>query len=54
MPVEEALVFWRKAFVNLTDDKFSKEYRYNIRHGYGLEGGRKAYPPLRYAYFYLD
>ena len=44
LPVEEALVFWRRSFKNMTDDKFNKEYRYNIRHGYGLEGRRMNYP----------
>ncbi|CEQ42849.1 SPOSA6832_04716 [Sporobolomyces salmonicolor] len=45
LSVEEALVFWRKSFSTITDDKFNKEYRYNIRHGYGLEGSRKNYTP---------
>ena len=45
LTVEEALIFWRKSFSTITDDKFAKEYRYNIRHGYGLEGGRKNYAP---------
>lgn len=45
LSVEEALVYWRKAFSAMTDDKFNKEHRYNIRHGYGLEGGRKNYAP---------
>ncbi|PWZ03616.1 DNA primase, large subunit [Testicularia cyperi] len=44
LPIEEALVFWRRSFKNMTDDKFNKEYRYNIRHGYGLEGRRNNYP----------
>ncbi|KIS68271.1 DNA primase subunit PRI2 [Mycosarcoma maydis] len=44
LPVEEALVFWRRSFKHITDDKFNKEYRYNIRHGYGLEGRRMNYP----------
>lgn len=44
LPVEEALVFWRRSFKSITDDKFNKEYRYNIRHGYGLEGRRMNYP----------
>lgn len=39
------MVFWRKAFKLITDDKFNKEYKYNIRHGYGLEGSRKNYSP---------
>lgn len=45
LSVEEALLFWRKSFSTITDDKFNKEYRYNIRHNYGLEGGRKNYGP---------
>ncbi|GAA5940600.1 DNA primase subunit PRI2 [Sporobolomyces koalae] len=45
LSVEEAVVFWRKSFSTITDDKFNKEYRYNIRHGYGLEGSRKNYTP---------
>lgn len=43
--MEEAVVFWRKSFSSITDDKFNKEYRYNIRHNYGLEGSRKNYNP---------
>ncbi|GAA6003477.1 DNA primase subunit PRI2 [Rhodotorula paludigena] len=45
LSVEEALAFWRKSFSSITDDKFNKEYRYNIRHNYGLEGSRKNYTP---------
>ncbi|KAL8293663.1 hypothetical protein RQP46_000364 [Phenoliferia psychrophenolica] len=45
LSVEEAVFFWRKSFSNITDDKFNKEYKYNVRHGYGLEGSRKAYSP---------
>lgn len=44
LPVEEALLFWRRMFSTMTDDKFNKEHRYNIRHGYGLEGRRMSYP----------
>lgn len=29
----------------MSDDKFNKEYRYNIRHSYGQEGRRANYPP---------
>ena len=46
LDVEEALVFWRTNFTAVTDDKFNKEYRYNIRHTYGLEGNRKNYKPM--------
>ncbi|TDL27346.1 DNA primase, large subunit [Rickenella mellea] len=45
LSVEEAIIFWRKAFGGtMTDDKFNKEYKYNIRHSYGLEGKRMNYP----------
>ncbi|KAG8863375.1 hypothetical protein FRB96_008867 [Tulasnella sp. 330] len=44
MSVEEAMIFWRKSFSSVSDDKFNKEYRYNIRHSYGLEGKRNNYP----------
>ncbi|KAF9453209.1 DNA primase, large subunit [Macrolepiota fuliginosa MF-IS2] len=44
LSVEEAIAFWRKSFSRVTDDKFNKEYRYNIRHSYGLEGKRANYP----------
>ncbi|KAG5513910.1 hypothetical protein PMAC_000532 [Pneumocystis sp. 'macacae'] len=45
LDVEEALVFWRKSFSNMSDERFNKEYRYNVRHSYGLEGNRKNYKP---------
>ncbi|KAI4527527.1 DNA primase, large subunit [Schizophyllum commune Loenen D] len=44
LSLEEAIVFWRKSFDRITDDKFNKEYRYNIRHSYGQEGKRANYP----------
>ncbi|KIL69678.1 hypothetical protein M378DRAFT_190092 [Amanita muscaria Koide BX008] len=44
LSIEEAVVFWRKAFNKMTDDKFNKEHKYNIRHSYGLEGKRANYP----------
>lgn len=47
LSIEEAITFWRKSFSNITDDKFSKEYKYNIRHSYGLEGKRANYPAKR-------
>lgn len=47
LSVEQALVFWRTAFSNVTDDKFQKEYAYNIRYNYGLEGKRVDYNPYR-------
>ncbi|KAI8620794.1 DNA primase large subunit Spp2 [Chytriomyces sp. MP71] len=45
VPLEEALIYWRKAFNKLTDDKFNKEYAYNVRFNYGQEGSRKDYAP---------
>lgn len=44
LSIDEAVLFWRKSFNNITDDKFNKEYKYNIRHSYGLEGKRANYP----------
>ncbi|MBW0482611.1 hypothetical protein O181_022326 [Austropuccinia psidii MF-1] len=45
LPIEEALLFWRRAFCNITEEKFRKDYRYAVRHNYGLEGSRKNYQP---------
>jgi DNA primase large subunit len=45
----EALKFWQRMFTNgpgaMTIEKFNKEYKYNIRHSYGLEGARINYKP---------
>ncbi|KAI9501632.1 eukaryotic and archaeal DNA primase, large subunit-domain-containing protein [Coemansia spiralis] len=43
--LQEALVYWRRAFGNMTDDQFQKGYAYNIRHNYGMEGKRADYTP---------
>ena len=46
LPVEEALKFFQKKYEKRTPiDKFEKEYAYNIRHSYGLEGKRQSYNP---------
>ena len=47
LSLEEALVFWRRGFSSMTDEKFRKDHQYNIRHNYGQEGGRKDYKPSR-------
>jgi DNA primase large subunit len=39
LSLEECIVFWRRSFKLITDDKFQKEYKYNIRHVYGDVGG---------------
>lgn len=46
--VDEALKFWSFQFTKTSKmnmDSFNKEYRYNVRHIYGLEGGRINYKP---------
>ncbi|EPS43941.1 hypothetical protein H072_2062 [Dactylellina haptotyla CBS 200.50] len=45
LSIDEAIVFWRQAFSKFTDDQFNKEYRYNIRHSYGLQGAGRNYKP---------
>lgn len=45
LTVEESLKFWKKAFNKMTAESFDKEHRYNIRHHYGLVGGRRNYKP---------
>ncbi|WWC68054.1 uncharacterized protein I206_101973 [Kwoniella pini CBS 10737] len=46
LPLDEAVVFWRRMYgATMSDDKFNKEYKYNIRHSYGQEGKRTNYPP---------
>ncbi|KAL1645227.1 DNA primase subunit pri2 [Diplodia intermedia] len=39
LSLEECLIFWRRSFKLITDEKFNKEYRYNVRHAYGDVGG---------------
>lgn len=46
LSVDEALKFWSTHFSSITEDKFNKEYRYNVRHQYGLEGSKINYKPL--------
>ncbi|KAF8136692.1 DNA primase, large subunit [Boletus edulis] len=44
LSIDEAIAFWKKSLSTIADDRFNKEYRYNIRHSYGLEGKRANYP----------
>ncbi|KAF2876980.1 eukaryotic and archaeal DNA primase, large subunit-domain-containing protein [Massariosphaeria phaeospora] len=39
LSLDECIVFWRRSFKLITDEKFQKEYRYNVRHSYGDVGG---------------
>eukprot|EP00835_Amoeboradix_gromovi_P000116 NODE_4_length_55019_cov_0.425091.p18 type:complete len:328 gc:universal NODE_4_length_55019_cov_0.425091:47117-48100(+) len=50
LPVQEALKFWRLSFKNITDDVFQKQYAYNIRHNYGLEGKKADYKAFKYSF----
>lgn len=49
LSADEAMKFWTDAFTSqgghVTVDKFNKDYRYNFRHNYGLEGTRIKYKP---------
>lgn len=45
LSLEDALTFWSSEFKSVSIDKFNKEYKYNIRHSYGMEGGRINYKP---------
>jgi len=39
LSLEDCILFWRRSFRLMTDEKFAKEYKYNIRHSYGDVGG---------------
>ncbi|CCH47112.1 DNA primase large subunit [Wickerhamomyces ciferrii] len=44
--LDQALEFWQNEFSkSMSQDKFQKEYSYNIRHSYGKEGSRVNYKP---------
>lgn len=41
--MDSAIEFWRKEFTkSIPNDKFERDYKYNIRHLYGREGHKKA------------
>ena len=39
LSLQDCIEFWRRSFKLMTDEKFQKEYKYNIRHSYGDVGG---------------
>ncbi|KAF9904093.1 hypothetical protein EC991_003068 [Linnemannia zychae] len=45
LSLEQALIFWQMAFEKLTPEQFNKQYAYNVRHSYGMEGKRTDYTP---------
>lgn len=46
LSLEDSLTFWSQEFTkSMSIEKFNKEYKYNIRHTFGLEGGRINYKP---------
>lgn len=47
LSLEQALLFWQMAFEKLTPEQFNKNYAYNVRHSYGMEGKRTDYTPYR-------
>ncbi|KAG0644142.1 eukaryotic and archaeal DNA primase, large subunit-domain-containing protein [Tuber brumale] len=55
LSVDEALIFWRKSFSLIDDEEYQrKNYRYNVRHGYGLEGTRRNYKPMSCQQILMD
>lgn len=47
LPLDQALIFWHMAFEKVTPDQFNKQYAYNLRHSYGVEGKRTDYTPYK-------
>ncbi|GMG25763.1 unnamed protein product [Ambrosiozyma monospora] len=46
LSADEAIKFWRNQFTkSMSAERFNKDYKYNFRHNYGLEGGRINYKP---------
>ncbi|KAG0064019.1 hypothetical protein BGZ89_009432 [Linnemannia elongata] len=45
LSLEQALIFWQMAFEKITPEQFNKNYAYNVRHSYGMEGKRTDYTP---------
>ncbi|KAH3762171.1 DNA primase large subunit [Pelomyxa schiedti] len=46
LTVEQSINFWRSELLHkMTEDKWAKEYLYNVRHSYGKVGAQKDYTP---------
>ena len=48
LSLDESMRFWKAEFTKKNDidnEKFEKQYAYNIRHSYGQEGKRQDYKP---------
>lgn len=51
LDLQESLIYWRRAFsAKISDDKFNKQYAYNVRYNYGQEGKREDFKPYECAY----
>jgi len=46
--LEDSLAYWKNEFMKggKTSEQFDKQYSYNIRHSYGMEGKRTSYTPF--------
>lgn len=46
LTLDDAITYWKREFTKLIDeDKFNKEYLYNIKHSYGRIGKMTNYTP---------
>lgn len=45
MSFPDSMIFWERSMYSVPPSTFKREYSYNIRYNYGLEGKRKDFPP---------